>query len=67
MFQLSPALDAKYTLLPSQTTPVVLSPALGEIDLRQMTEYEIQEMEERGIVFPFLKPKKASAKPLIIE
>ncbi len=66
MFQLSQALDAKYTLLPSQTTPLILSPVLGEIDLRQMTEYEVQQMEGRGIVFPFLKARKAS-KPLITE
>lgn len=67
MFELSQALDAKYTLLPSQKTPLILSPALGEIDLRHMTEYEVLQMEERGIVFPFLKAKKALAKPLITE
>lgn len=64
MFQLSQALDAKYAILPSQTTPLILSPALGEIDLRQMTEYEVLQMEERGIIFPFLKLKKVSAKPV---
>ena len=62
MFTLSQALDAKYTVLPSQTTPLISRPVLGEIDLRQMTEYEVLQMEERGIIFPFLKLKKVSAK-----
>ena len=62
---LSAALDAKYSILPSQKTSLISSPVLGEIDLTKMTEYEVQRMEENDIVFPFLKLKKVSTKPLI--
>ena len=62
--ELSPALR-EFTLDSNQKSPIMSIVGLGEIDLRTVSEYQVQRMKDLGISIPCLKPTKKTATPAI--
>lgn len=63
-FKLSPAIEDKYRLDKSQTSPTMTIEGFGDIDLRSINHHDLHRLQELGIKMPFLiqktKPKKSS-------